>query len=117
TTPARAYSFGVSVFPVPRLRRLRRTASLRALVRESRLDLDQFVMPLFVAPEAQANEQLPAMGRHTVDSLVGEVGELVRLGVQAVILFGIPEEKDDVATGAYDQDGIVQRALRALRPR
>ena len=107
----------MSAFPVTRLRRLRRTASLRALVRESRLDLDQFVMPLFVAPEAQTNERLPAMGRHTVDSLVSEVGELVRLGVKAVILFGIPEEKDDVATGAYEEDGIVQRALRALRPR
>jgi porphobilinogen synthase len=107
----------VSAFPVTRLRRLRRTASLRALVRESRLDLDQFVMPLFVAPEPLAHDRLPAMGRHTVEAVVTEVAELVRLGVQAVILFGIPEEKDDVATGAYDEDGIVQQALRALRPR
>jgi porphobilinogen synthase len=96
---------------------MRRTASLRSLVRESRLDLDQFVMPLFVAPEALPNERLPGMSRHTVESVVGEVEELVRLGVQAVILFGIPEEKDDVASGAYDGDGIVQLALRALRPR
>jgi porphobilinogen synthase len=107
----------VTAFPVTRLRRLRRTASLRALVRESRLDLDQFVMPLFVAPEPLAHDRLPAMGRHTVESVVTEVEELVRLGVQAVILFGIPEEKDEVATGAYDEDGIVQQALRALRPR
>jgi porphobilinogen synthase len=90
---------------------------LRGLVRETRLDLDQFVMPLFVAPDALPNERLPGMSRHTVESVVGEVEELVRLGVQAVILFGIPEEKDDVASGAYDEDGIVQLALRALRPR
>ncbi len=57
------------------------------------------------------------MSRHTVDGVVREVEELVRLGVQAVILFGIPAEKDEQATGAWDDDGIVQQALRALRPR
>src|SRR4051794_36545572 len=104
-------------FPEVRLRRFRRNATLRALVRETRLSLDQFVMPLFVAPESLRNELLPGMARFTVDDLVREVEELVRLGVQAVILFGIPEEKDEQATGAWDDDGIVQRALRALRPR
>src|SRR5436309_10219327 len=74
-------------------------------------------MPLFVAPESLRNELLPGMARFTVDDVVREVEELVRLGVQAVILFGIPEEKDEHATGAYDDDGIVQQALRALRPR
>jgi porphobilinogen synthase len=107
----------VSTFPVTRLRRLRRTGPLRALVRESRLDLDQFVMPLFVGPDTRANDALPALGRFSVDDLVGEVEELVRAGVSAVILFGIPEEKDELASGAYDDDGIVQHALRALRPR
>ncbi len=107
----------MSTFPVTRLRRLRRTDALRALVRETRLDLDQFVLPLFVGPDTRANEELPALGRFSVDDLVREAEELVRLGVRAVILFGIPEEKDEVATGAYDEDGIVQRALRALRPR
>jgi porphobilinogen synthase len=106
----------VSSFPEVRLRRFRRTGGLRGLVRETRLSLDQFVMPLFVAPEALADEALPAMSRHTVDGLVREVEELVRLGVRAVILFGIPEEKDEEATGAWEDDGIVQRALRALRP-
>jgi porphobilinogen synthase len=104
-------------FPEVRLRRFRRNATLRALVRETRLSLDQFVMPLFVAPESLRNELLPGMARFTVDDVVREVEELVRLGVQAVILFGIPEEKDEQATGAWDDDGIVQRALRALRPR
>jgi porphobilinogen synthase len=96
---------------------MRRTGALRALVRETRLDLDDFVMPLFVGPATLRNEELPPLGRFSVDDLTGEVEELVRLGISAVILFGIPEEKDDEGSGAYDPDGIVQRALRELRPR
>jgi porphobilinogen synthase len=107
----------VSSFPTTRLRRFRRSAGLRSLVRETRLELDQFVMPLFVAPESRRDEALPGMSRHSVEDVVREVEELVRLGVQAVILFGIPEEKDEQATGAWEDDGIVQRALRELRPR
>ncbi|HET8527666.1 MAG TPA: porphobilinogen synthase [Gaiellaceae bacterium] len=107
----------MSSFPDVRLRRFRRTAPLRALVRETHLELEQFVMPLFVAPESLRNEQLPGMSRHTVDGVLREVEELVRGGVQAVILFGIPAEKDEQATGAWEDDGIVQQALRALRPR
>jgi len=106
----------VSSFPEVRLRRFRRTGGLRGLVRETRLSLDQFVMPLFVAPEALPDEALPAMSRVTVDGLLREVEDLVRLGVRAVILFGIPDEKDEEATGAWEEDGIVQQALRALRP-
>jgi porphobilinogen synthase len=105
----------MSVFPVSRLRRLRRTAALRSLVRETRLDLDDFVMPLFVGPERLANPDLPGLARHSVESIAGEAEELSRLGVRAVILFGIPEEKDEEGSGAWDEDGIVQRALRALR--
>jgi porphobilinogen synthase len=104
-------------FPALRLRRLRRTGALRDLVRETRLDLADFVMPLFVAPEALPNEALPAMARHTVARLVREVDQLAALGVRALLLFGIPEEKDDQGSGAWDEDGIVQRALRELRPR
>src|SRR5690242_18206374 len=74
-------------------------------------------MPLFVAPDALPNERLPGLARHTVESLVREVEELVRVGVPAVILFGLPEEKDDEGSGAWIQDGVVQQALRALRPR
>ncbi|HEY5100198.1 MAG TPA: porphobilinogen synthase [Gaiellaceae bacterium] len=106
----------MSSFPEVRLRRFRRTGGLRGLVRETRLSLDQFVMPLFVAPEALPDEALPAMSRVTVDGLLREVEDLVRLGVRAVILFGIPDEKDEEATGAWEEDGIVQQALRALRP-
>jgi len=104
-------------YPDVRLRRFRRSGPLRALVRETRLSLDQFVMPLFVAPESLRNEALPGMSRHSVDDVLREVEELVRLGVQAVILFGIPAEKDEQATGAWEDDGIVQRALRALDAR
>jgi porphobilinogen synthase len=104
----------VSSFPVTRLRRLRRTSGIRNLVRETRLDLDDFVMPLFVGPEAFANDELPGLGRHSVESVVAEAEELTRLGVRAVILFGIPDEKDEEASGAYDDDGVIQRALRAL---
>jgi porphobilinogen synthase len=107
----------VSSFPVTRLRRLRRTGALRDLVRETPLSVDDLVQPLFVAPEALPNPELPGLSRHTVDGIVSECEELVRLGVKAVILFGIPEEKDDEGSGAWIDDGIVQRALRALRPR
>jgi porphobilinogen synthase len=107
----------MSSYPDVRLRRFRRTAPLRALVRETRLSLDQFVMPLFVAPDGLRNEALPGMSRWSVDGVLREVEELVRAGVQAVILFGVPEEKDEQATGAWEDDGIVQRALRGLRPR
>jgi porphobilinogen synthase len=86
-------------------------------VRETTLSVDDLVMPLFVAPAALPNERLPGLQRHTVDGVVREAEELVRLGVKAVILFGIPEEKDEEGSGAWIDDGIVQRALRALRPR
>jgi porphobilinogen synthase len=107
----------VSTFPTTRLRRLRRTGRLRDLVRETQVALDDLVMPLFVAPEPLPNERLPALARFTVDGVVRECEELVRGGVRAVLLFGIPEEKDDEGSGAWIEDGIVQRALRALRPR
>jgi porphobilinogen synthase len=107
----------MGAFPVTRLRRLRRTGALRSLVRETRLDLDDFVMPLFVGPQTEPNEALPAMGRWSVDELGEEVDGLVRAGVKAVLLFGIPDDKDDEGSGAWDDDGVVQRALRALRPR
>jgi porphobilinogen synthase len=105
----------VSSFPITRLRRLRRNEPLRGLVRETRLHLDDFVMPLFVGPDSRSNPELPALGRFSVDELAREADELVGRGVRAVLLFGIPEEKDDEGSGAYDDDGIVQRGLRALR--
>ena len=107
----------MSSFPTTRLRRLRRTSPLRSLVRETRLSLDEFVYPLFVGPDTRENDDLPPMGRFSVDDLVREVDELADVGVSAVLLFGIPETKDDEGSGAWEDDGIVQRALRGVRPR
>jgi porphobilinogen synthase len=108
----------VSVFPATRLRRLRRTSRLRTLVRETRLDLRDFVQPLFVCPGegvVQPLEGLPGIAQRSVDELTVEAGVLSALGVSAVLLFGIPEEKDEEGSGAYDEHGIVQRAVRELR--
>jgi porphobilinogen synthase len=107
----------VSSFPVTRLRRLRRTGALRDLVRETSLSVDDLVMPLFVAPEPLPNERLPGLARHSLQTIEREVDELVRLGVKAVLLFGLPDEKDDEGSGAWIDDGVVQQTLRALRPR
>jgi porphobilinogen synthase len=107
----------VSTFPATRLRRLRRTGALRSLVRETRLDVAGLVYPLFVGPESMRNEELPALGRFSVEDLAREAEELLGLGISSVILFGIPAEKDDEGSGAYAADGIVQQALRALRER
>jgi len=108
----------MSSFPITRLRRLRRTEALRSLVRETRLDLDRLVMPLFACPgEGVVNpiEGLAGIAQRSVDELAREATELQTLGVRAVLLFGIPEEKDEEGSGAWDEDGIVQRALRVLR--
>jgi porphobilinogen synthase len=110
----------MSAFPATRLRRLRRTSRLRSLVRETRLDLDDFVMPLFVCAGegiTQPLEGLPGIAQRSLDQLVDETETMVALGVSAVLLFGIPEEKDEEASGAYDDEGIVQGALRELRGR
>jgi porphobilinogen synthase len=107
----------MTAFPVTRLRRLRRTESLRSLVRETRLSLDDVVMPLFACPGegvVRQVEGLDGIAQRSVDELVRECAELVSLGVRAVLLFGIPEEKDDEGSGAWHSDGIVQQALRAL---
>jgi porphobilinogen synthase len=107
----------VSTFPATRLRRLRRTGALRSLVRETSLDAADLVYPLFVGPESVRNEELPALGRFSVDELPREAEELLGVGISSVILFGIPEDKDEEGSGAYAADGIVQQALRAIRER
>jgi porphobilinogen synthase len=110
----------VSSFPVTRLRRMRRTSRLRELVRETRLDLADFVQPYFVCPGegvVHPLEGLDGIAQRSIDELCREVEECVELGISAILLFGIPEEKDDVGSGAYDENGIVQRALRELRDR
>src|SRR5882724_7363812 len=105
-------------FPVTRLRRLRRSESLRSLVRETRLTPENFVYPMFVCPGSGVRKEIrsmPGVFNLSVDEAVREVREVRSLGVPAVILFGLPEKKDEVATGAWSDDGIVQRATRAIK--
>ncbi|MGB0031698.1 MAG: porphobilinogen synthase [Candidatus Sulfotelmatobacter sp.] len=105
-------------FPVTRLRRLRRTDQLRNLVRETRLTPDAFVYPMFVcAGEGVRKEvrSMPGVFNLSVDEAVKEAREVHSLGVPSVILFGLPDKKDEVATGAWADDGIVQQAARAMK--
>jgi porphobilinogen synthase len=105
-------------FPVTRLRRLRRTSQLRDLVRETRLTPDAFVYPIFVClgeGVRKAVRSMPGVFNLSVDEAVKEVQEVHSLGVSSVILFGLPDKKDDVATGAWADDGIVQQAARAMK--
>ncbi len=106
------------MFPTERPRRLRRTAALRQLVAETSLAPDDLVAPLFVAEgrdEPSPIASLAGQFQHTLSSLVAEVRVLRELGVGGVILFGVPATKDEVGSGAYDPNGIVQEALRAVR--
>ena len=105
-------------FPVTRLRRLRRTAELRNLVCETRLTPDAFVYPMFVCPGEgvrKAVGSMPGVFNLSVDEAVKEAREVYSLGVPSVILFGLPDKKDEVATGAWAEDGIVQQAARVMK--
>jgi porphobilinogen synthase len=97
---------------------LRRTETLRRLVRENQLNARSLVYPLFVCPGSKVKDEIKSMPgnyRWSVDLLVDECKSAHDLGIPAVILFGIPESKDDVGSGAYDPNGIVQRAVRAIK--
>ncbi|HXO40296.1 MAG TPA: porphobilinogen synthase, partial [Thermoanaerobaculia bacterium] len=104
-------------FPATRMRRLRRTAALRGMVRETRLAAEQLVLPLFACPGegvARAIGSMPGVYQHSVDRLVEAAAAAWAVGVRGVMLFGLPEHKDAVGSAAWDDDGIVQQALRAL---
>jgi porphobilinogen synthase len=103
---------------VHRPRRLRRTPGLRRMAREARLSPDQLIYPLFVVPGEGVQREvgsMPGVYQRSVDATVAECKEVHALGIPAVILFGIPEHKDATGTGAYSDDGIVQRAVRAIK--
>jgi porphobilinogen synthase len=105
-------------FPANRLRRLRRTETLRTLVRETRLTPESLVYPLFICPGTGIRKEvrsMPGVFNLSVDEAVKEVRETRALGVLSIILFGLPEKKDEAATGAWAEDGIVQRAARAIK--
>lgn len=105
-------------FPVTRLRRLRRTAELRNMVAETRLTPDAFVYPMFVCPGEGVRKEvrsMPGVFNLSVDEAVKEASQVHGLGVPSIILFGLPDKKDDVATGAWAENGIVQQATRAIK--
>lgn len=105
-------------YPIVRMRRLRATEAIRRLVRETRLEPSQFVLPLFVCNGENVRREIgsmPGNAQLSIDRLVEEAAEANSLGIGGVILFGIPETKDEAASGGYDPNGIVQRAVRALK--
>ncbi len=106
------------VFPEYRPRRLRRTEALRSLIRETQLSAGQLIYPLFVMPGKNKREEIssmPGVFRLSIDQLAAEAKECLELGIGAVILFGLPEKKDGVGSGAHAKDGIIQRAIRELK--
>lgn len=106
------------MFPVYRPRRLRRTETIRRMVRETKLSVDDLIYPLFVVPGSGVKSPIPSMpgiSHFSVDMLGDEVSEAADLGIPAVLLFGIPETKDATGSGAYAPDGIVQRAIEAIK--
>src|SRR5919198_3619001 len=103
---------------IHRPRRLRRSDAIRAMVRETRLAPENFVLPLFVCPGTGVRREIssmPGVYNLSIDEVTKEVAAAYDIGVRSVILFGLPETKDPVASGAYAEDGIVQRAIRAVR--
>jgi porphobilinogen synthase len=105
-------------FPVERLRRMRASEGLRRLVRETHLEPSQYIYPLFVVPGEgvrKAISSMPGVAQTSIDETVKECREVQALGLGGVILFGVPSDKDEHASGAYAEDGIVQQALRAIK--
>ena len=108
------------VFPEYRPRRLRRTETFRAMIRETRLAPEQMIYPLFVLPGKGVREpvvSMPGVFRLSVDQLAAEARDCLSLGVRSVLLFGLPDKKDGLGSGAYAKNGIVQQAIRELKNR
>src|SRR4051812_4783007 len=105
-------------FPIHRPRRLRRTETLRRMVRETTLAPDDFIYPLFVVEGRGVKRPIPSMPgifNLSIEHAVEEAKQARALGVPSVILFGIPDHKDATGTGAYDRDGVVQKAIREIK--
>jgi porphobilinogen synthase len=106
------------VFPATRLRRLRRTGLLRGLVRETELSVDHLIYPMFVVADGQRRTPIPTMpgiDHLSIDGAVEEAGEAAALGIPAVLLFGLPADKDEQGSGAWDDEGVIQMATRAIK--
>jgi len=105
-------------FPIQRLRRLRQHEALRRMVRETRLSVSDLIYPMFVMEgkdQRQEIASMPGQFRHSIDLLVKEAGEVAGLGIPAIMLFGIPDRKDERGTSGYDPNGVVQRAIKAVK--
>ncbi|HEY2847863.1 MAG TPA: porphobilinogen synthase [Pyrinomonadaceae bacterium] len=105
-------------FPTTRLRRLRRTAELREMFRETWVHPSDFIYPLFIVEGSdvkKAVSSMPGQYQMSIDNVVGECSELLGLGIGAVILFGVPADKDEIGSGAYDENGIIQKAVREIK--
>jgi len=111
-------NFTLPNFPVSRLRRLRRSAAIRDMFRETSLSFSDLIYPLFVVEGDNVKKDISSMPEQfqlSVDNVLRECEEFQKLGVNSVILFGIPNEKDEVGSGAYDDNGVIQKALRAIK--
>jgi porphobilinogen synthase len=105
-------------FPVYRPRRLRRNSNLRELVAETRLSVDDLIYPMFVMPGKNKKvpvTSMPGIYKQSIDTLIKEIREAKKLGIKAILLFGIPESKDEMGTQGYDEHGIIQKALREIK--
>ncbi|MBP2672381.1 MAG: hemB [candidate division NC10 bacterium] len=113
-----AHPADVGSYPTTRLRRLRMSETLRSMVRETHLDTGDFIYPLFVVPGKNVKRDvssMPGVQQLSVENIVRECAEVQSLGIPAVIFFGVPDHKDEVGSGAYDENGIVQQAVRAVK--
>jgi len=105
-------------FPAYRPRRLRRNSNLRKLLAETKLSVDDFIYPMFVRPGKNKKvpvSSMPGIYKQSIDNLIKEIREVKKLGIKAVLLFGIPEHKDEMGTEGYDENGIIQKALREIK--
>ena len=105
-------------YPITRLRRLRLNQNIRDLIKETEITLNDLIYPMFIIPGKNRSEEIesmPGIFRHTIDNALKEISEIVELGIKAILLFGIPEKKDNIATGAYSKKGIIQNAVKSIK--
>jgi porphobilinogen synthase len=105
-------------YPITRLRRLRLNKNIRNLLSETKISLDDLIYPMFIIPGKSRTEKIqsmPGIYRHTVDNALIEISEIYDLGIKSILLFGIPESKDEMGTGAYSKKGIIQEAVIAIK--
>lgn len=105
-------------FPITRSRRLRKNDTIRRMVRETKLSVDDFIYPLFVCTGENVKKEIssmPGVFQMSIDNVVKECVEVEKLGIPSIILFGIPDHKDEEGSGAFGQDGIVQQAIKAIK--